>query len=59
MPRMKADRATGGGSGGGRSRIIPLTPVRAGHISDSRYAKTVTENLARIQARKQSRTARG
>lgn len=57
---MKVQRvSTAGGSSGSKGHIIPLTPVRSGRISDSRYAKTVTENLARIQARKQGGNAKG
>jgi hypothetical protein len=56
MAQMKVQRArAASGSATGQGRVIPLTPVRSGRISDSGYAKTVHENLARIQARKQSR----
>jgi hypothetical protein len=57
MAQMKVQR--GSGSTTGKGRVIPLTPVRSGRISDSGYAKTVHENLARIQARKQSGSHKG
>lgn len=41
-------------SNASKGRVIALTPVRLGKFTDSGYAKTVNDNLARIQRRKQS-----